>query len=613
MINSPASKILIPIIKQHKFLVGAAVVFAITASLLEGFSTSLVVPLLQSLSNESAVINSNLPKFIRSLTNFYTNFSGQERLIAVIGTFLIVTVVKNINLYVCLISIHKLRLKTGLSIRRKCVERFLNLELLYYNQSKTGYLLSYVSEHVQRSELLVAFLLQIIRNLLTILILIYVLFLISPSLTLIATSIFFLVFQLLRPIFKNIQKQGRKAAKSVEEFSSVITEMISGIRVIKGFSAENRELKHAENSLLNRYEAELSAQKFSSAIHPLTETVGITTLLLLLAIGAGFLNGSSTTVLPLLLTYTFALMRILPRISQLNTYRSEISLQIANLEAIQDFLSRTDKMHLSNGSIRYGEIGSCLKFEDISFTFPSNSQPALTNVSFQINKGTTTALVGPSGSGKSTLADLIIRFYDPDKGSIKVDGVDLREFQINSWRNSIAMVSQDNFLFHASVKENIAYGYPNATDEEIIEAAKKAYAYEFIQNLPDRFETIVGNRGTKLSGGQRQRIAIARAILRNPDLLILDEATSALDTNSEKIVQKAIEEVSRARTVIVIAHRLSTVEKANNIIVLCNGKIVEQGTHNELIEKKAEYWSLYNSQASSKTQVIPQNQVVAHK
>ena len=296
MINSPASKLLIPIIKQHKFLVGAAVVFAITASLLEGFSTSLVIPLLQSLSNENVTVNPSLPQFILFLTNFYTKFSAQEKLIAVSGTFLIVTVVKNLNLYVCLISIHKLRLKTGLAIRRICVERFLKLELLYYNQSKTGQLLSYVSEHVQRSELLVAYLLQIVRNSLTVFILICVLFLLSPYLTLIAIFIFFLVSQLLKPIFQNIHKQGRKAAKSVEEFSSIITELISGIRVIKGFNAEIRELKRTENSLLKRYEAELSAQGFSSAIHPLTETVGIATLLLILAIGAGLLSGSSSAV-----------------------------------------------------------------------------------------------------------------------------------------------------------------------------------------------------------------------------------------------------------------------------------------------------------------------------
>jgi ABC-type multidrug transport system fused ATPase/permease subunit len=198
-----------------------------------------------------------------------------------------------------------------------------------------------------------------------------------------------------------------------------------------------------------------------------------------------------------------------------------------------------------------------------------------------------------------------MRFHDPDTGSIKVDGIDLREFKLSSWRQAIAMVSQDTFLFNASVRENIAYGCPEATELEILEAAKKAYAYEFVKDLPQGFDTIVGNRGTRLSGGQRQRIAIARAILRNPDILVLDEATSALDSNSERIVQKALNEVSRDRTVMVIAHRLSTIEKANNIVVLCNGRVVEQGTHQELLALQGEYWSLYKSQPASDEQFAP--------
>jgi ATP-binding cassette, subfamily B, bacterial MsbA len=192
-----------------------------------------------------------------------------------------------------------------------------------------------------------------------------------------------------------------------------------------------------------------------------------------------------------------------------------------------------------------------------------------------------TAIIGPSGSGKSTLADLIMRFFDPGSGTIKVDGVDLREFKISAWRNAVAMVNQDTFLFHASVRDNITYGSPIATQQQIIEAAKKAYAYDFIQQLPEGFDTIVGNRGTKLSGGQRQRIAIARAFLRDPNILILDEATSALDTDSEEIVQQAIEGVSQNRTVIVIAHRLSTIEKADNILMLHDSRMVKQDIYHK--------------------------------
>jgi ABC-type multidrug transport system fused ATPase/permease subunit len=273
--------------------------------------------------------------------------------------------------------------------------------------------------------------------------------------------------------------------------------------------------------------------------------------------------------------------------------RSQISLLSGSLEAIYNFLSRTSGLHLPDGTQPYEKLKYELAFENVTFTYSSNSEPTLINISLPLKKGTTTAIVGPSGSGKSTLADLVMRFHDPDTGSIKVDGLDLREFKLNSWRQAITMVSQDTFLFNASVRENIGYGCPEATELEILEAAKKAYAYEFVKDLPQGFDTIVGNRGTRLSGGQRQRIAIARAILRNPDILVLDEATSALDSNSERIVQKALEQVSRDRTVMVIAHRLSTIEKANNIVVLCNGRVVEQGTHQELLALQGEYCSLY--------------------
>ncbi|PMB21258.1 ABC transporter ATP-binding protein, partial [Fischerella thermalis CCMEE 5198] len=237
-----------------------------------------------------------------------------------------------------------------------------------------------------------------------------------------------------------------------------------------------------------------------------------------------------------------------------------------------------------------------IKFNHVSFAYPGHEKMVLKDVDLYLPRGTTLALVGSSGAGKSTIADLLPRFYDPISGSITIDGIDIREFEITSLRKGMAIVSQDTFLFNDSVRNNIAYGRPDATDDEIITAAKQANAYEFISKLPQGFDTLIGDRGVMLSGGQKQRLAIARALLQNPEILILDEATSALDTVSECLVQEAIDDLSRDRTTLIIAHRLSTVQKADQIAVLDQGRVVEVGTHEELLQKNGHYYRLYSMQ-----------------
>ncbi|MBD0393252.1 MAG: ATP-binding cassette domain-containing protein, partial [Microcoleus sp. C1-bin4] len=269
------------------------------------------------------------------------------------------------------------------------------------------------------------------------------------------------------------------------------------------------------------------------------------------------------------------------------------------VEVVNDFLNREDKPFMEEGSVEYTPKQSLLSgihFNKISFSYPNNEKFFLKEVDLFLPRGTTLALVGASGSGKSTLADLLPRFYDPTEGQISIDGRDLREFELKSLRKAMGIVSQDTFLFNASVRENIAYAKPDATEAEIVEAAKGANAYEFIEQLPKKWDTQIGDRGQILSGGQRQRISIARALLQNPEILILDEATSSLDTVSEKYVQAAIEKLSCDRTTLVIAHRLSTVQKANKIAVIKDGQVVEMGSHKELLAKGGEYTKLYSVQ-----------------
>jgi ATP-binding cassette, subfamily B, bacterial MsbA len=571
---------------------GWAVFFSLLMALLEVCSAALVTPLITALGGNSLAIGSG-SGWIGWLTALYIPVPLHLRLGAVALSLLLITLLKNTCKYVSDTSINQFQLQVGSTLRQQCVARFLALELGFYHKSNLGELLSYVSEQSQRGEQLFSRVLEMISNVLIVTLLFCLLVALSPLLTLISVVSLSLVFLLLRSVMGAVQVNGRKAARSLEAFSIFIGEILSGLRVVKSYGRETAEMHSATALLQERYRTELTAFRLSSLVVPVTETAGIAVLLILVVLGASLAGNSS---LPFLLTYFMALLRILPRVSQLSSLRSQFALLSSSLEIIQRFLDSTETDQLPDGIQTFSGLRDRLTLRNLSFAFPGSTELILKDISLVIRRGETVALVGSSGSGKSTLVDLLMRFYDPAQGEIQIDGVDLRQFQRQSWRSRIAMVSQDTFLFNATVRENIAYGKPEATDAEIIAAAQQAYADEFIQDFPLGYATVVGNRGAQLSGGQRQRIAIARAILRNPDILILDEATSALDTQSERIVQKALEAVSRDRTVIVIAHRLSTVRNADTIVVLQQGRIIEQGMHQELMALQGWYSYLEKNQ-----------------
>jgi ATP-binding cassette, subfamily B, bacterial MsbA len=601
MLRSAAAQLLYQFSQPYKSLAAWAIAFSFLVSGLEVISAILVMPLIQILNGQVLETGGSGSAFVSPLIGFFAKVPQPFQLLAVTGTLLLVTILKNTSRYFTDIHGNKFQLRAGSALRQRCVEKFLELELSSYNRANLGELLSYVNEQAKRGEMLFGHLLETISDSLVTIALCLFLFLLSPSLTLVTTINLAIVILLLRFVVNAVQKNGRKAAKSLEAFSGFVTEILTGLRVVQSFGAEPRELRQSGQLLETRYRSEFAAFKFNSAVVPVTETAGITVLLVLVVAGAQISGGGS---LAFLLSYVMALLRILPRINHLNSMRSQFALLSSSLEMIQRFLTSTEADRLPDGRQVFSGLTDQLTLENLSFAFSGNPEPTLKKINLVVRRGETIALVGASGSGKSTMVDLLMRFYDPDCGGILVDGVDLRQFQRRSWRSRMAMVSQDTFLFNATVRENIAYGKSDATDAEVIDAAKQAYADEFIQNFPQGYETVVGNRGAQLSGGQRQRIAIARAILRNPDILILDEATSALDTQSEKIVQQALEAVSRDRTVIVIAHRLSTVRNADMIVVLQQGQIVEQGTHQELIALQRQYWQLSQTQRTSDVSLV---------
>ena len=318
-------------------------------------------------------------------------------------------------------------------------------------------------------------------------------------------------------------------------------------------------------------------------------SIGIMALILRIQNPVGF-----SLLLPLFSTFAFALLRLIPPISNFGKLRMDMMAALPNSELVYSVLNKQLDI-IKDGEEELRSFTSNIQVNNVSFSHIGRSE-TISDISISFEKGKTTAVVGPSGGGKTTVVDLLLRLFDPDKGEIKVDGVNLKEYELSSWLSKIGLVSQDTFILHDTIKNNIAFSSDGYPDEEIIQAAKSANAHDFILEFPQGYDTIVGERGMKLSGGQKQRVAIARAIIRKPEILILDEATSALDNIAEASVQEAIEKISAERTVIVIAHRLSTIINADRIVVLENGRVMEEGTHRELMERRGAYWNLYKSQ-----------------
>jgi ATP-binding cassette subfamily B protein/subfamily B ATP-binding cassette protein MsbA len=303
-------------------------------------------------------------------------------------------------------------------------------------------------------------------------------------------------------------------------------------------------------------------------------------------------------VLPSLVTFVIALNRLNNTFGTIASSLGSLNANAAPLDELNKLLEPTDKQFRRRGGIPFQSIQQSITLRDVTLQYAPELQPAIRSIDLVIHQGSTVALVGSSGAGKSSIADLLVGLFDPSEGQILIDGTPLTDFDLISWQQHLGVVSQDTFLFNASIADNISQGSPNATKAQILDAASKAQAAGFISDLPDGFETLIGERGYRLSGGQRQRLSLARAILRDPELLILDEATSALDTQSERLVQQAIDQFERRHTVLVIAHRLSTIVKADLICVLDKGRIVEQGNHQELLEKDGIYAGLWRQQVN---------------
>jgi subfamily B ATP-binding cassette protein MsbA len=477
-------------------------------------------------------------------------------------------------------------------MRNKLYKHLLYLPVGYFNRESSGVIISRVMYDVETLNGLISDVIKtFIVEVPTVIFLLGVALYRSWDLTLMSLILLPLIAYSTKKFGKGVKKKRKEAQKKLSFLTHNIGESVFGSRIIKIFNRETA-MEDKFKSDNQRYYRELlrvvRLKEFTKFIIDVVTGIGIGVVLWY----GGTMVANGTITAGVFASIIVAIYMMFSPVKKLGDAYNTLQEARASIERIDTLLNAEEEIE---GHSKIGHFGKSIKLENVSFTFPGNTTPVLTDVNLEIKQGEVIAIVGRSGVGKSTLVDLIPRFHLPSSGSLSIDGMDINDIEKHSLRELIGIVSQDIILFNDTVRENIAFGKPGVSEEDIIEAARMAYADEFIRQLPEKYNTFIGDRGLKLSGGQRQRIAIARAILKNPPILILDEATSSLDSVSEALVQKALDELMKGRTTIVIAHRLSTIKHADRILLIESGKIADMGSHEELLEKNPNYKELYNA------------------
>lgn len=576
----------------HLILITA--VLSLVAAAFEGASVGLLIPFLRNLSEGANEAFATGVQWI-DVYILGTNGSQLERLYRICALIVAATWLRGVFAYMSTVVGVTARARIIEDLRMRIVDQLQAVALGFYSKKKTGDLISNFTAEIGRLAQSFTVLITVITEGSLLLMYLGLMVWISWELTLVAVVFFGGLSLGLSSLINSIRERGRALTRTDKAFVTRISEFIHGVRTVIAYNMQPHERSRLRTASNDIAEAVIEVTRRRGLVGPLSQGLVTTALILIVMLSVQFLVLTGELDIVLLLTFLFAMLRLMPIVHQLNGQRGQYAQFQGALESIGDLLRTDDKPYLPDGPNEAPPLRSSIRFETVSFAYERPDR-ILKDINATLPAGKTTALVGTSGAGKSTLADLVPRFYDPTDGRILWDGTDLRSFTKESLRDKIAVVSQDTFIFNTTVTENIRYGALDAMTEDVHEAAEMANALAFIEDLPEGWDTILGERGVRLSGGQRQRIAIARAILRNPDLLILDEATSALDSISERLVQKSLERLMRGRTVLAIAHRLSTIQNAELVLVLEDGRIVESGSYATLLQQKGKLWTFHKSQ-----------------
>ncbi|HET6224823.1 MAG TPA: ABC transporter ATP-binding protein [Bacteroidia bacterium] len=580
------------------------------------FSISMIFPFLQVLllGNDAVVektVKNGRPAFqltanaITDIVNYHISKTiydhGKLEALMIICLFVVGNIfMKNLFRYQGMFFIAPIRNGVVKDMRNKLYDKVLDLPLSYYSEERKGDIISRMTVDVQEIEWSVMQSLEMIfREPITILIFLGTLVVISPSLSIFAFVLLPLSGLLIGRIGKSLRRSSQKSKEKMGLLLSIMEETLGGLRIIKGFNAQKKmsEYFRKENQELNHISVKVYRK--TDLASPLSEFMGVSVLVIILYFGGKLVLGNDPTLnASLLITYIAVFSQLLDPAKSFTTAYYNVQKGIASAERIDKILNAEVTIRNTPDAGTLKNFQKEIEYRNVSFAYREAQVGwVLNNINLKIAKGKTIALVGQSGSGKTTLADMLPRFYDPSQGSILIDGIEIKKLKLEDLRALMGIVTQESILFNDTVFGNIAFGMENVTEAQVTEAAKIANAHEFIAQMPEGYQTNIGDRGNKLSGGQRQRISIARAVLKNPPILILDEATSALDTESERLVQDALNNLMKNRTSVVIAHRLSTIQHADEIIVMQKGELIERGTHLELLARNGTYKKLHDLQA----------------
>jgi ATP-binding cassette, subfamily B, bacterial MsbA len=573
MTNKEILKRIYEVIRPFKIKLGFAMVAMITVAAMTGVQAYLVKDLLDKIFMEKNVVFLNLLPII---------------LIAVFA-------IKSISYYTYSFLLEIVGQTVIRNLRTRIFTHIQAQPLSFFNSMPTGTLISRIISDVTLMQQAVSnALVNVLRDFFQIIILLGVVFYMNWKLAMFAFVILPIAGYPIVKFGRLFRKLSIRTQEETAHVSNMLYETITGNRIVKAFCKENYESERFKKQIGRLFAVTITDAKFRSIQHPLMEFIGGVAFALIIWYGGKDVIAGTATP-GTFFAFLTALVAAYDPIKGISRINSTIQQGMAAATRVFSVLDTEPAIADKPGAVILPPFQNSIKFSNLSFSY-NNEEKVLHNINLQVQSGEALAIVGPSGGGKTTLTNLIPRFLDVTEGEIRIDSVNIKDCTLRSLREQIAMVTQQTILFNDTVKNNIAYGDLNATDAEIIEAAKAAHALSFIERLPEGFDTIIGEGGSRLSGGERQRVSIARAILKNSPILILDEATSSLDTESEREVQKALENLMKGKTTLVIAHRLSTIKNADRIIVIKDGRIVEQGTHDDLIELHGEYELLHNMQ-----------------
>ena len=540
-----------------------------------------------------------LPWVIKDMVDQVLRDKDTSMLNYIVISIVVVFIIRGVSYYGQSYLMNYVGQRVIIDIRRDVFEKLQRLSMSFYDKHKTGTIMSYVTNDVNALQsAMVENVVEMFTESVILIVSIAMMLYLDWKLFLVTFATFPVVLFFIDSFGKRIRKSGSRIQEAAADITSVLQEVASSPRVIKSFVREGYEVERFDKENMNNFRANMKYAQLSSTLTPTIEFVAAVGVSIILWYGGNSVINGSITAGSLVAFLTYA-VNISNPIKRLSRVIGNIQKALAAAQRVFDVLDLPEVIKNAPDAKALPKVKGDVRFNDVSFAYNENEE-VLSHVSFEVKPGEMIAFVGPSGAGKSTVASLLPRFYDATNGSITIDGQDIRKVTLDSLREQVGIVPQETVLFNGSVYDNILYGRLDATREEVEAAAKAANAHDFIMQLPNGYETMLGDRGMNISGGQRQRISIARAILKNPQILILDEATSALDTESERVVQEALDRLMVGRTSFVIAHRLSTIKNADKIMVLENGQLIEQGNHDELMAMDGLYAHLYKIQYRSK-------------